>query len=336
MTTTTPVRVLERLTLTAPLGVVLHDAATGSRVGAGLDISVYPKSMPSSRVKMFPNPSGVYVLNRAPNLARAFAFGAGDEEFWSNVSAPQTYVMEVVDLARRFQPFSLEIDLPVRGVYNWVSPLEQVTPSSPPAPSFSSSPTPSLVPPSSIPLYSAPARKVPPGMAVIRADLRDANADDATRDASAAWAVVEARYEGHLIARGIADERGSLALIFPYPAPPTFTVASPVDSPPSSSHSLPLFEQKWDVAINAAYAGTTSTGSSVAATPATIPNLRTTLEQLNAPRARLWSDAVGGTELSVVTLEYGRELVLRTQDAASSSPPASQSALLITPAGSPP
>lgn len=339
MTMTTPVRVLERLTLTAPLGVVFHDAATGSRVGAGLDISVYPKSTPASCAKMFPNPSGVYVLNRAPNLPRAFAFGAGDEEFWSNLSAPQEYVMEVVDLARRFQPFSLEIALPVRGIYNWVSPLDQPTPSSPPAASLSSSPSSSPAP-SSIPLYSAPARKVPPGMAVIRADLRDTSADDATRDASAAWAVVEARYEGHLIARGIADERGSLALIFPYPAPPTFTVASHVDSPPSSSHSLPLFEQKWEVALNAAYTGTTSTASSVAAistaTPTTIPDLRSTLEQLNAPRARLWSDGVGGTELSVVTLEYGRELVLRTQDAASSSPPASQSALLITPAGSPP
>jgi hypothetical protein len=326
MTMTTPVRVLERLTLTAPLGVIFHDAATGSRVGAGLDVSIYPRSNTSARAQMFPNPSGIYVLNRAPKLARAFAFGAGDEAFWSSQPTPQTYVMEVVDLTRRFQPFSLEIDLPVRGIYNWVSPLEPSTPTSPPSASNA---------PASIPLYSAPARTLPPGMAVVRADLRDAS-DEAKRDVPAAWAVVEARYEGHLIARGLADARGSLALIFPYPAPPTFTVASPVDSPPSSSHSLPLFEQKWDVTINAAYAGTASSASSVATTPAAIPDLRSTLEQLNAPRARLWADAVGGAELSVVTLEYGRELVLKTQHAVSSSPPASQSALLITPAGSPP
>jgi hypothetical protein len=315
LTLNNTVRVLERLTLTAPLGVVFHDAATGSRVGAGLDISISPKSIPSSRAKMFPNPSGIYVLNRAPGLPRAFAFGAGDEEFWSSLPATQTYVMEVVDLARRFQPFSLEIDLPVRGIYNWVSPLEPPVPSSPPSPDA----------PASIPLYSAPARTVPPGMAVVRADLRDADTN-----ANAAWAVVEARYAGNLIARGVADERGSLALIFPYPAPPTLTVASPVESPPAS-RSLPLFAQKWDVTISAAYAG-----ASPSSDVPTIPDLRATLEQLNAPRARLWADVPGGAQLSVVTLEYGRELVLKTQDAASSSPPASQSALLLSPAGSPP
>ncbi|MDT7602290.1 MAG: hypothetical protein QOF61_287 [Acidobacteriota bacterium] len=313
-----PVRVLERLTLTAPLGVTFHDTATGLRVGSGLDVSIYAKRTPlARRAKMLANPSGIYVLHHAPALSREVEFGAGDEDFWTetNLLPPQTYVMEVVDTQRRFQPFSLEVDLPVRGIFNWVSPLD----TSPPSPQAHAS----------IPLYSATARGAPPGMALIRAELRDATAA-APAEAPAAWAVVEASYEGELVARGITDARGSLALIFPYPQPPTFAVASPVESPPET-HSPSLFKQKWDVVISAAYVGIAS-GARVPE----IPDLRATLEQLSAPPARVWSDRVGGTELSSVTLQYGRELVLKTVDPALSSPPASPSALLVTPAGSPP
>jgi hypothetical protein len=171
-----PVNILERLTLTAPLGVMFHDTVTGLRVGSGLDVAIYQKTIPTNRAQMFPNPSGIYVLNHAPGLSREFEYGAGDEEFWSSLPAPLTYVLEVSDNERRFQPFSLEIDLPQRGIFNWVSPLE----TSPPAPDK----------PASIPLYSAPTRRVLPGMAALRADLRDAE-----RDAPAAWAIVEAHYE---------------------------------------------------------------------------------------------------------------------------------------------
>jgi hypothetical protein len=128
----------------------------------------------------------------------------------------------------------------------------------------------------------------------------------------------------------MSDARGSLALIFPFPAPPTFTVASPVESPPET-HSPSLFKQKWDVTISAGYAG-----MAPGALIPEIPDLRATLGQLSAPPARLWDDAVGGAELISIELHYGRESVLKTKHAASSSPPAQPSALLITPAGSPP
>lgn len=309
--TTETVRVLERLTLTAPLGVTFHDTATGSRVGSGLDVTIRPEANARSSARMFPNPSGVYVLNSAPGLAREFLFGAGDEEFWSNLPAPQTYVLEVSDPQSRFQPFSLEIDLPVRGVFNWVSPLAD----SPPA----------VEAPATIPLYSAPTRRVPPGMGVVRADLHDTQADK-----PAAWAMVEARYDGALVARGMSDARGSLALIFPRPAPRAASPDPFVDSPPAP-RSPPLFEQTWELVLSAGYAGV-APGTSVAP----IPDLRAALEQLSAPPARLWADREGGAELEHVTLLYGRELVLRTEGADDSSPPAPQSALLITPAGSPP
>jgi len=309
---TPAITVLERLTLTAALGLVFRDAATGERVGAGLRVEVYRKSNPTPRAVMFPNPSGVYVLHSAPGLDE-LRFGAGDDAFWAGLPPPLVYVVEVSDEWRRFVPLSLEVELPrpAPGVYSFDSPL-------------GTSPPEGHAPPS-VPLYSAPSRSVPPGFAALRAELWDAEAA-----APAAWAVVEARSAGRLCARGISDEGGRLALLFPYPAPARAAAASPPDSPPSM-RNVPLTGQSWELAITAAYTGALSRPAA-----APFPDVRQTLGQLNEPAASLWADRAGGEELSTVTLNFGRGLVLRSESDASLSPPAPQSALLITPAGSPP
>ena len=303
-----PVHVLERLTLTAALGLAFRDTATGERVGAGLNVEVYRKSLPRVRATALPNASGVYVLHEAPGL-HASRFGAGDDEFWAAQPELPGFVVEVSDSERRFLPFSFEVELFQRGVYNFDSPLAA---SSPPEPA-------------TVPLYSAATRKAPPGFAAVRAELWDADAD-----APAAWAVVEARAAGHLAARGLSDEGGRLALLFPYPAPARMIVSSPPGSPPVFG-GLPLVRQEWEVSLAAGYTGELSRPAA-----ARFPDLRLTLGQLNGAAASLWADRAGGEELSRVTLRYGRELVLRTESFASLSPPAPQSALLITPAGSPP
>ncbi len=306
------VALLERLTLVAPLGLRFHDAATGERVGDGLSVSIYPANNSARRVEAFANRSGTYVLHHAPGL-RDFAHGAGDAEFWQNLPPTQTFVVEVVDRYRRFQPFRFEAELPApRGLFNWLSPFEP----SPPAGSSSSS----------VPLYSAPARALISGMAVVRADLWNAQTN-----APAAWAVVEARLDGQLHARGLSDERGSLALIFPYPKPTDSPFASPLASPPVNKN-VPLLEQTWELTLNAGYAPQ----STAATKPAPLPDLRATLDQLNAPPAVLWADLSGLEELASVTLKYGQELILKSQDSLTVSPPAPQSVLFITPAGSPP
>ncbi|HEV2801590.1 MAG TPA: hypothetical protein VGW12_13885 [Pyrinomonadaceae bacterium] len=311
MPTTNPVQVLEHFTLVAPLGLRFHDAATGELVGDGLNVTVYPIKNTLQRVEARANRSGTYVLHHAPGL-REFERGAGDEEFWNNLPPTQTFVVEVIDQERRFQPFSFEAELPApRGLFNWLSPVEP----SPPAGARS------------LPLYSAPARKVSSGMAVVRADLWDAQAS-----APAAWAVVEARLNNQLQARGMSDERGRLALIFPYPKPTDAPLSSPVASPPVNKN-VPLLEQTWELALTAGYA---PEDLATAAKPPVIPDLRTTLDQLNAPPARLWADLAGQDELLSVTLKYGQELILKSQDSTNVSPPAPQSVLFITPAGSPP
>ncbi|MDX6269639.1 MAG: hypothetical protein QOD28_862 [Acidobacteriota bacterium] len=307
-----PVHVLERMTLVAPLGLRFHDAATGERVGDGLSVTVYRANNSAQRVRAYANRSGTYVLHHAPGL-REFEHGAGDDEFWNNLPPPQTFVVEVIDEERRFQPFSFEAELPApRGLFNWLSPAEPSSPASAQQ---------------SIPLYSAPARGIQSGMAVIRADLWNAQAN-----APAAWAIVEARLDGQLHARGLSDRRGSIALIFPYPKPTDSPLASPVASPPVNKN-VPLLEQTWELTLTAGYA---PTDDAAAAKPASLPDLRAALDQLNAPPAKLWTDFGGAIELMSVTLRYGQELILKSQDSITVSPPAPQSVLFITPAGSPP
>lgn len=299
--------VLERFARVAPLGLRFHDAATGENVGGGLNVTVYPANNSARRVEALVNRSGTYVLHHAPNL-RAFEHGAGDDEFWQNLPTPQTFVVEVVDQERRFQPFLFELELPApRGLFNWLPPFE----SSPPTSA------------KSVPLYSAPARALRSGMAVVRADLWNAQVD-----APAAWAVVEARLDGQLHARGLSDERGSIALIFPYPKPTDAPLASPIASPPVNKN-VPLLEQTWELTLNAGYA---PPDDDSATRPAPLPDLRAALDQLNAPPARLWADFAGQEELAGVTLKYGQELILKSQDSITVSPPAPQSVLFITPA----
>jgi hypothetical protein len=86
--------------------------------------------------------------------------------------------------------------------------------------------------------------------------------------------------------------------------------------------------------LNAGYAPPPQ--EEAATKPAPLPDLRATLDQLNAPPATLWADFATLEELAGVTLKYGQELILKSQDSITVSPPVPQSVLFITPAGSPP
>jgi hypothetical protein len=318
-----PFRRLALVTLVAPLGLRFRDVVTNTFVNDGLSVTVYPQANPLRRVLAFANRTGVYVLHHAPGLS-AFEHGAGDDAFWAGVPQGQPFIVEVEDTERRFLPFKLTLNLPQKGIYNWVSPLPSAAqPLSPPA---------SVAP---IPLYSAPTRSTPAGVAVLRAELWDPQTQR-----PAAWAVIEARVEDLLLARGIADERGRLALIFPYPPPQKFSVTSPVGSPVDASPPAPrgpsIYEQEWRITLSAGYAPLASPPSppDVAGVTATaLPDLNATLAQLNQPPANLWLDFAQHVRLLAVTLRYGRELVLQSEDSINHSPPAPPTrALFITPA----
>lgn len=198
--------VIEKLFLVAPLGLCFHDAATGERVSDGLKVAVYTasKTISRHRVNALLNRSGVYVLQKVYGLEN-FSHGAGDAEFWTNNPPNKLYVVVVYDVEKRFQPFQFTVKLPVKGIYQW----ESVP---------TASPNKNLP---SIPLYSAPTRKVTGGMSVIRAELCQID------ESPASAAVLEARFNGTLAARGIADREGRVALIFPTLAPQNNPIASP-------------------------------------------------------------------------------------------------------------
>jgi hypothetical protein len=284
----TPLPIIEKLLLVAPLGLCFHDAATGERINEGLNVSVYPAttSARKKRANAFPNRSGVYVLHNAPGLEN-FSGGAGDAEFWEENPPQKTYIVEVSDSEKRFQSFQFEVQLPVKGIYKW----ENVPPASP---------NKNLA---SIPVYSAPTRKILGGMSVVRAHLREAEG------VPAAWAVLEARFEGNLVARGIADRDGQIVLIFPTLAPQS----NPLISPPATPTQVSLAEQNWILDLTIKYEPDIFQSSPPVPAESegeVFPDLRLALAQATG---RIWADTEQTEESETATLNLGKELVLRSR-----------------------
>ncbi len=270
-------RVLERTTRVAPLGIRFWDEVSARVVSDGLVVEVYADGEPERRVAALPNRLGVFVLPRLPGASYpAFEFGAGDDVFWQQVQA-RPHVLQVSDRNGHFQPFTIDQPLPARGV--------AVPPCLPPP----------ISPTAAVPVFSTPARPVPEATAVLRANVIYAPARSEPRPAS--WAVLEVHVAGQPTARGVADREGRVAVMFPYPEPS----ASPVRplSPPDAS-GLPLWHQEWTVRLAAFYDPVTPAPS--------VPDLCRTLGQ---PAAMLWADSDGTRQVPDQTLRYGRESIVR-------------------------
>ncbi|MGH2497412.1 MAG: hypothetical protein ACRDIV_22150 [Ktedonobacteraceae bacterium] len=297
---------LDVQTLVAPLGVRFWDAVSGRVIGDGLSVIAYPVLPGMSReqdargTQAYTNRSGVYAWRNLPGL-RDFAYGAGDEAFLAQTvdatSSPvptRPFIVEVVDTLHRFQPFAFPVEAPLRGLLTWTCEQD----ASPPAAASTM-----------IPLFSAPTRAPAGGLAVARATLWDA-----TNNLPAAWAMLAASIGGKQVARGFAGADGQVALFFPLPVPGV-QAFDPSGTPLRNGMNTALAAQEWRVQLQAWYAPTLPA-------PA-IPELCATLKQ--AP-ATLWSDAAGASPLLEVTLKFGRELVVRSDNATL------RSVLLISPA----
>ncbi len=277
-----PVLILDMLTRLAPLGLRFMDDATAQPCGAGLDVSAYPPGQPWRRVQAQPNASGVYVFQHLPGLEAAER-GAGDEAYWQAISALQKpFQVEVSDPRGRFLPVSLALMAPYKGVYSWLEPASLPSPAASAAPGM-------------IPLFAAPAHPIPPGMALLRADLAFPSG------APAAWTLLEAWFNGRRLGRSLADDQGRLVMFFAYPPLPDF--ASSVGSPASSSGPapLPLSAQTWPVELRAF--------NGLPGSPPAAPDLSALLVQ--AP-VHLWASLSPLQPLPPQDLPYGRELVLKT------------------------
>jgi hypothetical protein len=304
------IRVLDRLTIVAPLGLRFHDAATGETVGDGLNVRAYPADLPNATRSLFPNRRGIYVLHDAPGL-RNLQNGTGDDEYWNNLPPKKDFVIEVSDDQGRFVGFKFTAALPARGIYEW----SELSPASPPSATRS------------IPLFSSPARTAPAGMAIVRADLWDPTRG--SQGAPAAFAVLELHDNDRLVTRGLADQEGRVGLMFPYPAPKAFPPSSPPASPigsPPAANGPALTDQFWPFRVRALY-GIQSPPPAPATDSA--PDLRTALSQ---PAATLWANEERTDELLEVAVPFGQPLILKSRPPSMSPPLKGGSMLFITPA----
>jgi hypothetical protein len=298
--------VLDRFTSVAPLGLRFHDAANDVIIDDGLSVSAYPLGRPNAVRGLPSNRRGIFILHHAPSL-RTVENGTGDDDYWNNLPAKKDFVIEVRDDQDRFLPFQFVAALPNRGIYEWPEPVI-------------GSP---LSMTRSIPLYSAPARTAPAGMAVVRADLWDP-----TRGAEAAAAVLELYDNDRFVARGIADQNGRVAVMFPYPAPKRFATSSPgspfsspLGSPPSAGQALT--DQAWTFRVRALYAIQPLPSNDA------LPDLRAVLSQ---PEAVVWADEAQTDQLFEVAVQFGQPLILRSRSLSMLPPSKSGSMLFITPA----
>ena len=313
----TPFIITDRLTMVAPLGLRFHDTTNGTLVGDGLSVWAYPLGRPNAKRPAIANRKAVYVLHHGFGLTER-EHGDGSRFYWDHPDPPnKDFVIEVTDEQRRFQPFQFIANIPHEGIYKWDTLLDSP-----------------LSARTTIPLFSSSTRSVSSGMAVVRADLWDTSIDGA-----AAWAVIEVFTAGNLIGRGVADEAGRMAVIFPFPTPLPFSQASPPGSPlgsPPVATSPPLTEQVWPLELRAFYTPVRpvlSPPDFIEPGPP-LPDLRFTLSQ---PAATMWADAELTEIFEDTGLRFGRELILKSRPSPGSPPSQTpDSVLFITPAVSPP
>ena len=258
MTAFAPIETLEHRT---PLGLRLLDDATGTTVADDLDVRVLPLDG-SRALGVFRTPSGIF----AAGGARALREWETREIVEQPPDAPRKPAavpvrIEVRDRSGRFHSFAItRLELPHE--------LH------------------------SVPLFSTAARSAPLGMAAVRASLRLADGGPA------AYHGLEVTPPGATDpVRGIADRRGEIVVLLPYPQPTT-------GSPPSG-RKQPLTSATWTLDLRALRPRATA----VDPEPGSLPDVQTFLEQ--SPATLRKGSSPTSNELTEATLEYGRELVLR-------------------------
>jgi hypothetical protein len=195
------------------------------------------------------------------------------------------FVVEVTDPEERFLPVAFGVDLPL--------------PTPPLLPDAAAAATSPPGPPSGWLLYSTPSRRVPPGFAAVRGQLRLAQSG-----AAAGHALLEVETPQGTRWHGLSAPDGGFAVHFPYPVPPSLLATSPPTLPAGG-----LGDVEWPVVLRAWW--NPATRSPLAGTG--LPSYPSVLAQPPAGLYDLHPDD-GGAPLAEWTgvVRYGRELVART------------------------
>jgi hypothetical protein len=225
----------ERIQLTCALGLRFLDVATGALAGAdvavesvsrtslGLHAEAWPVNAPRQKTIGTVTPSGVLAFHGLPGL-RELEKSSADYP-WGEAPPPREFQIEVIDKLGRFLPCTFTVTAPQRGLAQ-----------------FADDGSPPWIEEGAAPLFSAPSRPIPGGLAAVRAEVRDLATGE-----PAAWALVEASYSsgGSLrTARGLADDAGRVLLMFPYPEGQRRAYGA---SPPGNARGLS--EQEWNLKL---------------------------------------------------------------------------------------
>jgi hypothetical protein len=253
------------------LGIRFWDLAQDALVRDGLVVKAWPETAPALKTTACQTPAGIYAFHDIPGFYELEHPSEGVNP-WD--VTPTRFVVETIDPELRYLPLVFSVEVPFKGVF----PTAAMT-------------SPHLRSPSGCYLFSAATRRVPPGLASIRASLLDLASGQ-----PAANAIVEIQVDGQTWC-GISDDRGGVAIFLPYPE---------FVDPTSLSSPLEPVQQVWDVRARVRYDPDGLLRPAGSDTP-------TILSIFSQESGFVWPDDGGpsGTEV-LFQLVYGEPLVIRT------------------------
>lgn len=287
-------RVRDRLTIFTPLGIRFWDPALDIQVNEGLAVTARPLDTRGRTISAFRTTSGIYAFQGLPGL-HTVEYPRGQPLPSRSPPAMTRFLVEVRDKKRCFLPVAFTVSLPYQGIFPTGS-LHGLPVGGPPG----------------FYLFAAPTRPVPATLAVVRAQLTEHGTNNSEK--AAPYAVMEVQGPDGQNWYGLADERGCLAVLFPYP---TFSSHSGElsSSPPGTDN-----RQRWMLSIGIRYAPATLRFPP----DSSLPELRSIFNQGSGT---IWPSrtASSGQPISRLSAEliFGEELVLRS---------AGEATLLIDPA----
>lgn len=294
---------LETVLRRAPLGMRFLDLVRGVTVTDGLAVNVWHIGTlgPKQRASVSPL-SGVYGFRMLPGLRR-FEVGERPATDWcaSPPDLGEPTADELTSLGT-LQGFFQAEDSPPAGA-NFIVSLEDLLGRFLPQMLLMCLPKEHLL---EVPLFSAPNRLAPAGLAVVRGQLALAHT---TPPQPASWAMVTASLDGHSYV-GIADARGMFVLFIPYAsALPPLT-----GSPPHGSGNID--QLTWSLTLAVFYQPTRQRFVPQLALP-------DTLSLLEQGQAQVYDQLEAASSSLVRFLHFGGDLVITT---------VGQSQLLLDPA----
>lgn len=270
-----PHRKLERLSLTCPLGLRFADAGTHAPVLEGLRAQAWAGEFADRKIDAVRTPGGILAFHGLPGLRSLENSSAQDP--WNPLPETRKFRLEVTDELARFLPCRFDVEAPARGLAH-----------------FAGAGSPPWSEDGAVPLFSVPSRRAP-SLAVVRAELLELASGN-----PAAWAFVEAVYQSggvqHIV-RGLSDERGCLALMFPFPEGQARGFGG---SSPPSGPALP--PQQWTLSLHFFHRFPSANEP--------IPKTADFSQHLHQPPAEATLMASPITPLTSATLIVGRELNL--------------------------